>query len=90
MAFFASIGKESFTKLTRRKMKINSEACIYGVVAVGRTSLIRYRNGEKLTLKKACNANCYDCMGGYTDGRYSCMIEGCPLYPYMPYKDVSK
>ncbi len=40
----------------------------------------------KLPPNKAILARCYECTGGYTDGRYDCQVEDCPLYPYMPYR----
>jgi hypothetical protein len=34
----------------------------------------------------AMKAKCWDCMGGYADGRYDCEITDCGLYEFMPYK----
>lgn len=63
---------------------------IYGIKAKGKNELAKYLRGERLTRKQALLARCYDCMGGYTDGKYSCKIVNCPLYPFMPYREVEK
>lgn len=42
--------------------------------------------GDKLSLKQAVLAKCYDCMGGYVDGRQDCGVNTCPLYRWMPYR----
>jgi len=61
-----------------------------GIKAKGRKELLRYHKEERLTYKQAILACCYECMGGYTDGKYSCGVRGCPLYPFMPYREVDK
>lgn len=71
-------------------MKTHTEAEVNGVKAKGRSELLRHLNGEPLTFKQAALANCYECMGGYTDGKYSCKIADCPLYPFMPYKTIEE
>ncbi|MCR4307365.1 MAG: hypothetical protein NUV80_02305 [Candidatus Berkelbacteria bacterium] len=63
---------------------------IYGISARGRTELIKHLDKKRLTAKQAVIAQCYDCMGGYTDGKYSCDKPDCPLYPFMPYRNVEK
>ena len=40
----------------------------------------------KLGRKDAIHAKCYECMGGYDNGKEGCMGKRCPLYPYMPYR----
>ncbi len=57
-----------------------------GIRARGRKELYRYMNGEKLTYKEGVLAKCFECMAGYVDGTQDCQIEGCPLYPNMPYR----
>ena len=52
----------------------------------GNTLLNKYRSGKKLKFKDSIIAKCADCMNYYADGRYSCSIPGCPLFPFMPYK----
>ena len=58
--------------------------------AKGRSELIKHLEGKRLTMQQAVFAKCYDCMGGYTDGKYSCGIPSCSLYPLMPYRDIEK
>ena len=58
----------------------------YGLKAAGYKELKKYMSGKKLTRKEAILAKCYDCCGGYVDGRFDCECSDCPLYDYMPYK----
>lgn len=53
----------------------------------GQRDLLRHLRGERLTQRQAILAHCYDCMGFYSDGAASCLMEHCPLYPFMPYRD---
>ena len=46
----------------------------------GRTLLIKYLKGERLTRGEAILAHCYDCCG--MDSAKTCVCEGCPLFPY--------
>lgn len=60
-------------------------------LARGKNELRKYAlEGRTLTQRQAIHANCYDCMGGYSDGKYSCGKVTCPLYPFMPYRDIQK
>ena len=52
----------------------------------GKTTLLKYLYGDKLTRNASIVAKCCDCMGYYIDGRADCETLECPLYPYMPYK----
>lgn len=61
-----------------------------GVRAQGRTERKRHLKGERLTYKEAVYAKCYDCTGDYADGKYSCGITDCSLYPFMPYRKDEK
>jgi hypothetical protein len=63
----------------------NSDYAKTGRKGIGKADLVRYRKGEKLTQREAILAKCYECMGGYADGRRDCRIKDCPLYPFMPY-----
>lgn len=63
---------------------------ILGIRAQGTKELIKHLNGERLTQRQAIRAKCYDCMSGYTDGKYSCGIPDCPLYLFMPYRSTDK
>lgn len=56
-----------------------------GKRAVGRAEIEKYYRGERLTHREAILANCYECMGGFNDGREDCLARACPLYPYSPY-----
>ncbi len=71
-------------------MKIHIETHIHGIKARGKNEFLKHLKGERLTCKQAILANCYDCMGGYTDGKYSCGVSSCPLYLFMPYREVEK
>jgi hypothetical protein len=55
------------------------------MTGAGSTDLRRHLAGESLTLSEAVKAKCCDCMAGYVDGRISCELKECPLWPYMPY-----
>jgi hypothetical protein len=58
---------------------------LFGISAVGRSELVKYVSGKRLTLRQMVIAKCYECMGGYVDGKRDCKIAGCPLCPRMPY-----
>jgi len=59
--------------------------------SAGKTLILKYLRGKKLTRKEAMIAKCCDCMGYYADGLFDCGIEECPMYAYMPYRGrVSK
>ena len=50
----------------------------------GRSELIKYLEGNRITRSQAIKAKCFDCNGmGEQD---ECDIEECSLYPYSPYK----
>jgi hypothetical protein len=59
--------------------------CI-GIKAQGRQELKKHLAGTKLTRGEAILGKCYDCMGGYADGKMDCLLSDCPLYNYMPYR----
>ena len=59
----------------------------YGKSAYGKNEYISYLNGERISYKQRCLAQCYYCMGFYADGKKSCKCKACPLYTIMPYKD---
>lgn len=46
----------------------------------------KFLNGKKLTRREAMLAHCYECMGGYEEGKQDCLGKSCPLYQYYPYK----
>lgn len=57
------------------------------IAAKGRSEINAYLAGKRITRNQAIRAKCYDCMGGYSDGKLDCRIKTCPLYPWMPYRD---
>lgn len=58
-----------------------------GKTARGRNELIKHLTGEKLTLRQAVNAHCYECTNFYADGKVDCRLFHCPLHPYMAYNE---
>ena len=53
----------------------------------GKSTYLRYLDGERLTQREAILAKCAECCGGYQDGRLDCRMPACPLYPFMPYRE---
>ena len=43
---------------------------------------------EKPTRGKSILAHCHQCMGYWADGRVDCQNVRCPLYPWMPYREM--
>lgn len=58
----------------------------YGVRAQGREELIAFLQGKRVTPIGLIKAECYDCMGYYSDGVDSCENPLCPLYSRQPYR----
>ena len=58
--------------------------------SAGRSHLIKYLKGVRLTQRQAILAYCCACMGYFIDGRNDCKMPECPLYPYMPYREDKK
>lgn len=56
----------------------------------GKNELLAFMAGKKLSYKKAVNAKCFECMGGYVDGAFDCGVKTCPLRPFMPYLNVGQ
>ena len=52
----------------------------------GKTNLLKYFKGERLTQRQAIIAKCCDCMAYHIDGRIDCRTPHCSLYPWFPYK----
>ena len=61
-----------------------------GIKAQGRTELISYLKGGKLTMRQSVKAYCYSCMGYYADVRSDCQMLECPLYPFNPAGSVKQ
>jgi len=62
----------------------------YGKNGKDKDNLIKYLEGEKLSINQAVRAKCFDCNGFYADGKNDCKVKRCPLYPWMPYGEVKK
>ena len=56
----------------------------------GKNQLKRHQRGERLTQRQMIIAKCADCCGYYIDGRFSCEMPDCPLFPHMPYKKIAQ
>jgi hypothetical protein len=57
----------------------------YGKTARGQKEILKHLSGERLTLKQAVLARCYDCAGFYANGKVDCKMPHCPLHPFMTY-----
>jgi hypothetical protein len=55
------------------------------MAGMGSTDLKRHLAGMDLTAMQAIRAKCADCTGDYADGRISCELSECPLFPFHPY-----
>ncbi len=64
----------------------NPDMTKFGMKAQGRGELVKHIAGERLTHRQMILAKCYECMGGYADGKRDCKIPKCPLYPRMPFR----
>jgi hypothetical protein len=61
-----------------------------GLTAQGKSELVKYLEGSKLSFRQAIISKCYECMGYYIDGKVDCGLDDCPLYPIMPYGKIKK
>ena len=61
-----------------------------GIKARGRKELIAHKEGKRLTQRQAIYAKCFDCMGGYIDGKTDCNMPHCSLHPFMRYRSVGE
>jgi hypothetical protein len=52
----------------------------------GKTMMIKYLKGEKLTASQSLIAQCFCCNGYFMDGMEDCEDPTCPLYAFYPYK----
>lgn len=55
------------------------------MTGAGSSDLKRHLTGEALILSQAVKAKCADCMADYADGRVSCELATCPLFPFHVY-----
>ena len=62
--------------------------------AIGANEYKKYVTGEDLTATESILAKCFDCTGGYADGRNDCHADDgpvkCALYGRMPYRDIEE
>lgn len=79
----SQLGMSHDTYHKLKTIKVNPNI---GVKAKGKRELLRHQKGERLTFQAMIQAKCYECCGGYADGRIDCKIPECPLYPQMPYR----
>ena len=55
--------------------------------AKGKEELLKHLKVERLTMRQAVIAKCYDCAGYYQDGKKDCEDPECPIHPFMPYRE---
>lgn len=60
---------------------------LHGKRFVGKKELVMILEGQHATPRQRILAQCYDCMGWYTDGTEDCQCRDCPLYGMMPYRN---
>lgn len=80
-------GKSKFDLPAAEKQRLIKEYAGYPVSS-GRTQYLRYLQGEKLTYMQAVHAKCAECCCGYADGRVDCGVSTCPIYQFMPYREL--
>ncbi len=57
----------------------------------GKKEYIKFLRGERITPRERILAQCYDCMGYFSDGYQDCGITTCPLYGVgMGKKNIDK
>lgn len=57
-------------------------------LAQGKKELLKHLKRQRLTQRQAILAKCFECMAGYADGKRSCKMQDCSLWPFMPYKAI--
>jgi hypothetical protein len=74
-------------KTKERLDQMKKDVVEFGKAVKGRKEMLAFCNGEKVTLKGAIYAHCYECLG-YQDNPgedRDCENPVCPLYPFAPY-----
>jgi hypothetical protein len=61
-------------------------SAVLGASGPGKTNLINYLDGKRLTARESIIGNCFDCCGDYIDGKKDCENPLCIFYPFMPYR----
>lgn len=56
-----------------------------GLKSQGKKLMLKHLDGERLSASQAIKAKCFDCCGGFADGRLPCEITSCPLIKWYPY-----
>ncbi len=55
----------------------------------GQRHYLAYLEGADIGRSAAMTAKCFECCGGYIDGRVDCGVKSCPIYPWMPYAKIT-
>ena len=74
-------------KIKDRLAEMKKDVEEFGKAVKGKREMLAFCNGEKVTLKGAIYAHCYECLG-YQDNpgeNRDCENPVCPLYPFAPY-----
>ena len=72
---------------TNKKKEYLNDVIAIGKLFRGKSELMKFLNGFRITRNEAIKAKCYDCMGFYDNTQEKdCKNLTCPLYTYMPYK----
>lgn len=74
----------------KRQVKELLDAARLSPSSGGRQNTIKYLSGDMLSARQSIISHCFDCSGGYVDGRNDCEVPWCSLYPFMPYGKMKK
>lgn len=73
----------------REQFKFNLQSMIQSTIeasgSYGKLLMLKHLNGSILTAREAIIAHCFQCQGGYRDGKRDCQNYLCHFYPRMPY-----
>jgi hypothetical protein len=61
-----------------------------GMKSQGKRLMLKHLNNERLSASQAIKAKCFDCCGGFADGRQPCKISSCPLIKWYPFNATAK
>ena len=64
------------------------DSMVNAPISGGATQLRKHLRGGRLTRGQAISAKCCDCNCYYVDGKKSCEMPECPLFPYMPRRNA--
>jgi hypothetical protein len=68
------------------QIAIRRSSAALGASGPGKTNLINYLDGKRLTARESIIGNCFVCCGDYVDGKKDCENPLCIFYPFMPYR----